>query len=388
MSTAAAVDIAALHRYLVTQQPALVRELETFVSLESGSRDREGVNRVGVELAAALATLGFAVERRLEREAGDHLVARRAGAGHGRLLVLIHLDTVWPRGSFGETPFRVDSNQAWGPGVLDMKGGWVVLLGALRALAEVGWNGLASTTVFVTADEELGSPTGRRWIEEEARRADWALVLEPARENGALVIQRGMVGALALEVTGATAHTTNRDRGASAIRAIAGKVLALEGLNDPEAGVLVNVGTISGGSARQVVPDHASISIDLRAPSAELAEVLLARVRAIAEETTVAGTRAILFGGITRPAFPASTGTLRLLRLAQRCGAELGLTLEGAATRAGSDGNFTAALGVPTLDGLGPEGANACSRDEYVLLNSLPRRAALLAGIIAGLPVD
>ena len=150
--------------------------------------------------------------------------------------------------------------------------------------------------------------------------------------------------------------------------------------------MIVSVGTMQGGSARQVVPDHSEISIDVRAPSNQLADDLMEKITHIAEQQHVPGTSTVLTGGITRPAFESNPGTEQLLRIAKECGEEIGLPVDGAFTRAGSDGSFTAALGVPTLDGLGPESANVCSRDEYVELDSLPRRSALLAGIISRLP--
>jgi glutamate carboxypeptidase len=379
-------DVQAYYSYVQGQEAAIIDELERYVTIESGSRDKVEVDRVGRVVSEAFRDLGFTIERIEETDCGDHLVARRSGGGSGRLLALIHLDTVWPVGSLATNPFRVEDGRVYGPGTRDMKGGWVVLLSALRALRATGWDGLAETTVFITGDEELGSPRGRQWIEKEARQADWALVMEPARDNGGLVTRRGMVGAVAFEVQGAATHATSRPLGASAIVEAAHKILALEALNDVERGVLVNVGIIEAGNARQVIPDRAFLSIDLRAPGTAEADALIANVTAIASQTMVPGTRTVMTGGITRPAFPTSAGTERLLRLAQECGRALGLTFEGNYTRAGSDGNFTAALGVPTLDGLGPEGGSGASRRENILLASIPTRAALLAGIIAGLP--
>ncbi len=374
-------------QWLVGQQAAMVDELGSYVSIESGSYDIAGVNRVGEHLSKALRELGFSVDRILESDCGDHLVARRNGAGAGRLLALIHLDTVWPAGTLAENPFRVEDGRAYGPGVLDMKGGWVVLLNALRALDRLGWDGLAQTKIFITADEELGSPSGRKHIEDLASRSDWAIVMEPARANGGLCIQRSMVGAVYLDVTGKTAHTVYADdQAASAIEEIAHKIVALNALSKRERGVLVNVGTITGGSARQVIPDRASVSVDLRAPTTALGDELLGQVEEIANRQYVPGTTTTLRGGITRPAYVAGEGTLRMLALAQACGRELGRDLEGVSSQGGSDGSFTGGMGLPTLDGLGPEGANSCSRDEYVLVDSLPTRSALLAGIIAGLP--
>ncbi len=373
--------------WLQPQQAEMIEELNSYVSIESGSYDVDGVNAVGRILAGAFEALGFEVERLPEPECGDHLVARRTGSGTGHLLALIHLDTVWPAGTLAENPFRVEDGRAYGPGVLDMKGGWVVLLNALRALAQLDWDGLAQTTVFITGDEELGSPTGRRHIEQLAGEADWAIVMEPARAGGDFCIQRSMVGAIYLDVTGKTAHTVYADEhSASAIEEIAQKVVALNALSDRARGVLVNVGTISGGSARQVIPDRATVSVDLRAPTVGLGDELLGQVEEIAARQYVPGTTTQLRGGITRPAYEAGPGTLRMLELARACGRELGRELDGVSSQGGSDGSFTGGMGLPTLDGLGPEGANSCSRDEYVLVDSLPTRSALLAGIIAGLP--
>lgn len=366
----------------------MLDDLATFVGIESGSYNKAGIDQVGRVLATAFEELGFTVERIPQDEQGDHLVARRSGVAPGNLLVLIHLDTVWPRGTLAKNPFRIEDGRAYGPGVLDMKGGWVTLLWALRALRDRGVSQLPAITVFMTSDEELGSPTGRTHIEHEAQRANWSLVMEPARENGALVVQRGMVAAIYIAVQGVTAHTSQPERGASAIREMARQALAIEALTDAARGVYVNVGTAHGGSARQVIPDSASMSIDIRAPERGAMEDTLARVRAIVAGPGVPRTNATLSGGVTRPSFTLTTATQALLHLAQRYGDDLGLAVLGASTAAGSDGNFTAALGVPTLDGLGPEGGQGASREEYVTIASLPRRAALLAAIIAHLGAD
>jgi len=193
-------------------------------------------------------------------------------------------------------------------------------------------------------------------------------------------------GAVYFEIRGAATHATARHLGASAIVEAAHKVLALEALTDIERGILVNVGIVEAGNARQVIPDRAMLSIDVRAPGTEEAEELIVNVTKIADQTTVPGTSTVMSGGITRPAFATSAGTERLLRLGQACGRDLGMTFGGMYTQGGSDGNFTAALGIPTLDGLGPEGGEGASRRENILLSSIPRRGAMLAGVIAGLP--
>lgn len=379
-----AADAERFWEYTRHHEAGMVEELQRFVSAESGSGDGAGIEVVGALLAQALEQLGF-VSQRVEPDA-QHVIARRTGAGAGRLLVLIHLDTVWPRGTLERFPFRLEGERAHGPGVADMKGGWVVLLWALRALAETGTDAVPKLEIFMTADEELGSRSARPHIERSAHDADWAFVMEPARESGALVTSRGAVGALELETRGRTAHSITGPTGASAIQAMARKIIDLEALTNRTAGLVVNVGIVRGGSARQVVPEDAWASIDLRAPTSDLAGQALEHIRAIAGRTEVGGIVADLTGGLTRPAFQRSEGNWKLFLMAKACGRGLGLELEGEATGAGSDGNFTAALGVPTLDGLGAHGFNVCSKDEYVLVPSLPQRAALLAALIANLP--
>ncbi len=379
-------DVLSYYDYLKGQEDVMVTELGHYVKVESGSREKEGVDRVGYFITEAFKSLGFEIERISEMSCGDHLVARRKGSGKGRALALIHLDTTWPKGSLKENPFRVEDGKVYGPGIRDMKGGWVVLLGALRALRSARWDGLAEMTVFMTGDEELGSPRGRQWIEKEARKADWALVMEPARDNGSMVISRGMVGAVYFEIRGIAIHNTSRHLGASAIVEAAHKILALEGLTDVDNGILVSVGLIEGGTARQILPDKVTMSIDLRAPDVKSAEELLKRVHEIAGQTTVKGTRTMMTGGITRPAFEATPASHRMLELAQECGRLFAQEIEGIYVRSGSDGNFTGALGVPTLDGLGPESSGNSGRSEHIVIESLPRRAAILAGIISGLP--
>lgn len=377
------IRLADLAHELACQQPAMTALLREFVEIESGSYDKAGVDNVGRMLAARFETLGFGVERLAEATTGDHLVATRRGSGSGRLLVLIHLDTVWPAGTLEEIPFEIRDGRATGPGVLDMKGGWVVLLSALDALRDIGWDGYELITVFMTADEQLGSPTGRPAIERIAADHDWAIVMEPARESGAFVTKRGAVGAVFVDVEGITAHAMGTIAGASAVVEAAHIAIELEQLTDREQGVIVNVGILNGGSARQVVPDRARMTIDLRAPTPEKADWLVERVTNIISHRTVDGTRAKLSGGITRPAYAADQVDSDLYRTAGRCARSVGIEPAAESTRGGSDANFTASRGIPTLDGLGPEGANGCTRSEYVVLDSLPRRTALLAGLIA-----
>lgn len=372
--------------FLTSQRDAIIEELGRYVSIESGSREKDGVDAVGREVAPAFEALGFSIERIAEAECGDHLIARREGAGNGKLLALIHLDTLCPHGMLAENPFRVEDGLAYGPGIRDMKAGWLILLSALRALQHGGWDGLREIAVFMTGDEQLGSPRGRQWIEKEADDSDWVVVMEPCREHGGVVTSRGVVGAVYFDIHGVAAPTTSRPAGASAILEAAHKIPELEALSQVERGMLVAVGLIHGGTARQTVPAHAWLSIDLRAERQEDAESLLASMRAIAEHSHVPGTRTVMSGGITRPAFAQTAGTERMLRLAQQHGQPLGLDIQSRFTRGGSDGSFTGHMGVPTLDGLGAAGLDDPLLQEHVVIDSLAQRGALLAAVIEDLP--
>lgn len=376
-----------LYQMLQARQADMVEELGRYVSIESGSYDKQGVDEAGKVLTKVFEELGFTVERFPETEVGDHLVARRSGNGQGRLVALIHLDTVWPRGTLAENPFRVENGKAYGPGVLDMRAGWIVLLSALRVLGELEWDRLAEVTVVMTSDEEIGTERGRAVIEQVSQNADWALVFERVRENGGLVIQRHLIQGFELKVHGETAHITEESgRGASAIKELAHKILAIEALTDRDRGVIVNVGIMQGGVARQVVPEFAHAFIDVRARDQQIGEEVRAKIRAIADTQHVPNTRTELVERAYRPPMEPNEGAYRLLKLAEECGQEIGIDIHAVSSLGGSDGSFTSAIGVPTLDGFGAEGANVCSKDEYVLVDSLPRRAALLAGMILRLP--
>ncbi|MGH7070964.1 MAG: M20/M25/M40 family metallo-hydrolase [Acetobacteraceae bacterium] len=371
--------------FLKAQQGEMAAELKRYAAIESYSRDKAGIDRVGSLVIKAWQELGFATETIAQAESGNHIIARRTGKGRGHLLCHMHLDTTDPMGTITGNPVEERDGRVYGPGTIDMKGGWVVLLGAFRALRAARWDGLASATIFICGDEELGSPTGRPHIEKAAQHADWQVIMEPAREGGNLLISRGVVGAIYFTIGGKFALATS-GQGASAIVEAAHKILAIQKLVDASRKRLLNVGLVEGGSARQMVATKAWLSIDLRAPDQKEAEELVAAVREVADKVDVPGTRTVMSGGITRPAFPRHQGNLRMLHLAQEVGRELGLDIQEAPTTpGGSDGSFGAAMGIASLDGLGPRGGRA-DRGQYVITDSLPERAALLAGVIERLP--
>jgi glutamate carboxypeptidase len=369
--------------------PEFLAMLERVVNIDSGSYHATGVNAVEDVIGAALTEIGFAVERRALPGRGDQFAARLHPGGSGpRLLILGHADTVWPAGTVAEWPFARAGDGLTGPGVGDMKSGVVTAVFALRALAAAGaLKPLAEIAFLLVPDEELGSPESRSWIEDAARRADICLTLEPGRPGGGLVTARGAVGAAYIEATGVSAHCGSAlDKGASAVRALAPMVAELDGLTRLDEGVSATVGIFRGGAARQVVPPAAEIHLDLRAPDDRSAAALMEEVRRIAARPPADPQVSVrLRGGFTRPAFPRAPGTAALYALAQRISGEIGAPVFEVASRGGSDGSFAAALGVPTLDGLGPVTHDACSRRETVELASIPRRAALIAGLVAAI---
>ena len=369
---------------LAADLPAMLADIERTVSIDSGTYHVPGVQAVLDVWAAHLAQSGFTVERTPLAGSGDQLTARVALGNGARVLVLGHADTVWPAGTVAEWPFGNDGTFLTGPGVGDMKTNVVMALHALRHLVASPPPGIGSITVLIVPDEEIGSPGSRAWIEGHAREADACLTLEPCRPGGKLVGGRGAVGALYVRAAGVTAHVgPARALGASAISALAALVAPLEALTDMERGVGTSVGIIRGGAARQVIPDRAELHLDLRATTQEGADWLMGEVhRVLAVPPADARVTVTAEGGFYRPPFPTIPGTRRLFAMAQRVGAGLGVAVEQVVSPGGSDGSFAAALGVPTLDGLGAVCHESCSLRERVELDSIVPRGLLFAGLI------
>lgn len=376
-----------LRKSILARRAETLALLERLVGIDSGSYDPDGVNAVGVALQPAWESLGFSTERLELAGFGDRFVFSRRFSGHGTVLIVGHLDTVWPKGTGAEWTFRMEDGLAHGPGVGDMKGGLVMAQAALHALVEAGFDDVGEIRHILVPDEELGSAASRGWIEQEARRADWVLVLEPARANGAVVTGRGAVGAIIARANGISAHTVNASEGASAVRALASKVAQLEALSDPARGIIVNVGILRGGDARQVVPASCEMHVDLRARTDADAEFLRAWIVDILKTRGDPRVEIAISGGITRPAFPGEASAA-LYRRAGQCAEALGIDYPSVESGGGSDGSFAAALGKPTLDGLGPICLDSCSRRERIVVDSLFDRAAIMAGLIAGLGAE
>lgn len=357
-----------------------VAVIEELVALESPSGDAVALNRCGAAIARHMAELGGRVTTHAAGDAGDHLRGE-FGSGRTQVLLLGHFDTVWPVGQLARMPLRRDTERLYGPGAFDMKAGIAIGLTAMRALSDTNRQAAGRVVMLWTTDEEVGSATSRALIEAEARQSRAVLVLEPALPGGGVKTARKGVGEFLLRATGIPAHAgLDPTRGASAIHELARQIVRLTGLTDLERGVTVNVGAIRGGTRSNVIAEHAEADIDVRIPTLADAGRLTAELQSLVPGDP--RVRLELSGGVNRPPFERTPQVAALFERAEVVASELGRTLEEGAAGGGSDGNFTGALGVPTLDGLGAEGDGAHALGEHVRLEPLAFRAALVAGLL------
>ena len=371
------------------EQPWLRETIEQLVAIESPTGDKIAVDRCGAEVGRLMREMGGEVEVIAQPVAGDHVrgvFPRPTSASKGhvpttRVLLLGHFDTVWDAGTLARMPIVERDGRLHGPGIFDMKGGLSIALQAVRALQSTGWPAGLEVTCLWTSDEETGSDTSRALIEDEARRSQAVLVCEPALTGGALKTARKGVGHFDIHVTGVSAHAgIDPGAGASAVHALARLVIELEQLNDLAAGTSVNVGVIRGGTRSNVVAEEAMAEVDVRVGRLSDAAPLEAAVRALRAADARVTVR--VEGGINRPPFERTAGVAALFEMAREAASGLGVDLGEGSTGGASDGNFTGALGVPTIDGLGAVGAGAHAIDEHIVLAALPARAALVAGLL------
>jgi glutamate carboxypeptidase len=359
---------------------SLLDEIRSWVEIESPTTEPVAVNRMVDKVEADAEAAGARIERIPGRDGyGDHLLISSpwGAADEPGILVLSHLDTVHAVGTLaGALPFKVEGDSAYGPGIYDMKGGALIAFAALRALIDTGATGLLPIRHLFVSEEEVGSPTSRAIIEQEARRARYVLVTEPAREGGRIVTARKGTARFDLKITGRPAHSGSRHQdGRSAVRELARHVLDLEGMTDYETGVTVNVGLIAGGTRANVVAEHASAEIDMRVPNPEIGDRAITRVLAIKAydpDCTLEIT-----GGLNRPGYEKSAEIDALFQKARMLATEIGFDLQDLKTGGGSDGNFTAAI-APTLDGLGVDGKGGHTHHEQLYVSSLVPRATLM----------
>jgi glutamate carboxypeptidase len=366
-------SIISLRDFCRAQRDWVLDTTEALVRLESPTTDKAAVDRCGAELSRRLEGIGGRVTRLPRIDRGDHLLTEfsstslgAGGRGTDQILMLGHFDTVWPVGQF------------------DMKAGIALAMLATRSLLETGVPVSHRIVMLWTTDEEMGSGTSRAAIEDEARRSAAVFVLEPSLPGGALKTSRKGCGGYDIVVRGVSAHAgIEPEKGASAVHELAHQILRVNALQNLARGVSVNVVTVSGGTRSNVIPDEARAHVDVRAGNAAAAAEVDAAFRGLTPVDV--RTRVQASGGFDRPPLERTAGVARLYDQAKIVAGRLGRDLAEGSTGGGSDGNFTAALGVPTLDGLGAIGDGAHALHEHVEIDSLADRAALVAGLIASL---
>ena len=379
------MNAAALRLHLLELQSEILRCIEWLVTQETPSHDKPRLDAFAVGLAERLSQAGAAVEILPTALQGNHLRARLT---HGNVtekpaLVLCHYDTVWPVGSLATHPFRIEEGKAYGPGIFDMQTSLALVEYGLRAVRDLDIALPRPVTVLITSDEEIGSDTSRALIEEEARQSAYVLVMESPLPGGVLKTARKGTGTFTVETIGRAAHAgVDPDKGIHAIEEMAHQILAIHALADRVAGTTLSVGTIAGGSATNVVPARATAQVDTRVWTQAEADRLVGAMYRL--KPVLPGAEVKVSGGLNRPPLERSA-TAALFARVQEIARPLGLELAEGSTGGGSDGNFTGALGIPTLDGLGVPGDGAHADHEHILVDEIPGRVALLVAMWQGL---
>jgi glutamate carboxypeptidase len=375
-------------RYFSQNQDRMVETIRELVEIESPSDNKQAVDRIAAFLASKFKALGGRTQLHRSNNFGDSLQIdfrgpSRPGAPNRRpILLLGHYDTVYPLGALAAMPCKIESGRLRGPGVLDMKSGIALILHAIEALQ--AWHGELPrpVTVFLVSDEEVGSYSSRKITEALAKESAGVLVLEPAAGlRGAVKTARKGVGEYTLRVKGVAAHAgLDPGKGHSAILELARQIVAVARLNNFRQGLSVNPGVIQGGTRTNVIAAEASVGLDVRIKSAKQASGIDRKLRSL--QPLDQRCKLEMTGGINRLPMERTPGVAALYKKAQEIASQVGWKLEEAAVGGGSDGNFTAGMGIPTLDGMGGVGEGAHAVHEYIVISELPRRALLLSGMI------
>lgn len=367
----------------LAHEQAYLADLASLVRFESPTHDKAACDLLADHLDTLLNDEGWQVARHPREHAGEIVEAGIEGGAGPRTLILAHYDTVWPLGTLERMPWRQEGDLVYGPGTCDMKAGIVSAIEAIRLIREQGLEPIGDVTMLLTSDEESGSHHSRDLIESLAREHDRVLVLETGRDDGAVKIGRKGVGSYTVNFSGRSAHAGNNPKdGASALRELAHFLLFVEELADEAAQTTVNLTVASGGTVVNVIAEEARAKVDVRTLRAGEDERIDAAIRGYHTRDT--RVEVVVEGGLNRPPLEPTPANTALWQEAQERMAGLGITLEGAIVGGGSDGNFTSALGVPTLDGLGSAGAGAHARHEHIRLRETLERVALLAALLAG----
>jgi glutamate carboxypeptidase len=375
------MDANAIFRSAETKSEWIRSNLRTLVGQESPSEDRSAVNAAMSIVERMAVELGARVKRNRQKDFGDVLELHFGSPRTTRkpLLLLGHLDTVWPIGTLASMPWREAEGRYWGPGVLDMKAGIVMSLAALKSLQELKLS--RSVVLLLNSDEEVGSLVSREITERLALRSSAVFVLEPPQGLAYKTARKG-VGHYNVQVTGVGAHSgVDFEKGHSAVLELAKLVQTISNFTDLGRKLTVNCGVIAGGTRSNVVASEAHVEVDVRIAKASDAAYVEKLFRKL--KVSDSHCKLTITGGMNRPPMERKAGTIALFKQARKLAAELGFELDEAATGGGSDGNFTAALGVPTLDGMGAVGEGAHAAHESVVIEHLVPRTALLAAMIA-----
>jgi len=378
-------EIAKQLSYFQERKEQIVQTIRQLVEIESPSDNKQAVDRLGSLLAGRFESLGGHAKFHRVQNFGDHLQVDFAGASGGKpVLLLGHLDTVYPIGTLSTMPCRVADGRFWGPGSFDMKSGIAFMLHAIEAVRAWHEDTLPRPlTILLVSDEEVGSDTSRLITENLARRSAAVLVLEPSHgPKGAAKTARKGIGEYVLKVTGKAAHSgLDFEKGQSAILELAKQIIATSKLIDLKRGLTLNAGTVQGGTRVNVIPAEASAVLDVRVARKQDAAGIDRKLRSLKPFNRKC--KLEITGGMNRPPMERTPGVAALYKKAVEIARQSGWKLEEASVGGGSDGNFTAGLGIPTLDGLGGVGEGAHAAHESILLSELPRRTALLAELIA-----
>jgi glutamate carboxypeptidase len=380
-------EVANRFNYFEERKDQIMQTIRQLVEIESPTDNKQAVDQLGALLAGRFEALGGHAKFHRVQDFGDHLQVDFAGARGGKpVLLLGHLDTVYPIGTLTAMPCRVANSRLWGPGAFDMKSGIAFMLHAIEALRTWNEDKLPRpVTVLLVSDEEVGSDSSRVITKNLAKKSTAVLVLEPSHgPKGAVKTARKGIGEYVLNVTGKAAHSgLDFEKGQSAILELAKQIIAISKLIDVKRGLTLNVGTVQGGTRVNVIPAEASAVLDVRVARKQDAAVIDRKLRALRPFNRKC--KIEISGGMNRPPMERTPAVAALYKKAAEIARQSGWNLEEASVGGGSDGNFTAALGIPTLDGLGGVGEGAHATHESILIAELPKRAALLAALIEGI---
>jgi glutamate carboxypeptidase len=364
-------------------------DLKTIVNIDSGTYTKAGIDRVGSYLQERFSAFGFSTHVDKQEDYGNHLIATHQGKAQNgpRILLIGHIDTVFSEGEAERRPFTIVQQNgkriATGPGVLDMKSGVLIGIYGLHLLIDAQEDSYSSVTFLCNSDEEIGSPSSRPIVQELARQSDAVLVLEPGRAEGTIVSSRKGCGQYRVEVHGLSAHAgVEPQKGRNAILELSYQVQKMQALNGTIPGASLSVGIIRGGERTNVVPDYAYFDMDVRTSDSGGLQALEAAMRKVTTQNMLQGTRIILSGSMLVKPFERSKYNAQLVELAKDAGRDLSLKIQDVGSGGASDANTSAAMGIPTLDGLGAGGGLAHNPGEYIELDYLPTRIALVAGLV------